>query len=359
MQKNKPVLLIAFLSLALAAATWYCIDYFGITQGLQNYFFGSSHSMKKIQAAAGGSFYNSIKTVIVLILIVFVVYAVIFLLVFECFALCYFFISSKWRNPKVFISYKNTDTDSKTDTTSIALAVKKVLEQKGFGISFFNYNKNSGHDVVNNEIQRMLRRSDAMVVIPDPYHPSYVDTEIQCAAYAEKPVFLIRHVKDQKLPNTANSGHPVLSWDQLKKQQYQPLVHLLQYVHKNWHTRLFIPGKPFLFFLESVTGIIEGIQTYALAFVGFIAAVFLLVYFDVPPALVLIILQIIVTGIGVAAAFITLDKIFEHTHLQKVTRQSVLGSGKTYELFKEAHFPKEVLLAIDKQGLSLQEGNVN
>lgn len=359
MKKNRPVILPAFISIILASAAWYCVEHFGITQALQTFFFGPSYSMKQLQAAAGGSFYHSIKTVVVLILIVFVVYAIIFLLVFECFAVCYFFISSKWRNPEVFISYKNTETGSKTDTTSIALAIKQALEQNRFTVHFFNYDKSAKHDLVNNEIQQLLRKSDAMVVIPDPYHPSYVDTEIQCAAYAEKPVFLIRHVKDQKLPNTANSGHLVLSWNQLKQQHCQPLVYLLQYVHKNWHTRLFIPGKPLLFFLESVTGIMEAIQTYLLAFISFIAAVFLLVYFAIPATVVLFILQATVTLIGVAAAFITLDKILENNRLQKVTRQSVLSSGKTYELFKAANLPKEVLSAIDKRGLASQEDNIN
>lgn len=359
MQQKRPILLPALLSVSLAACVWLLIDQLDIAYGIQKHFFASSFNMKQLEIAAGGSFYKSIKIVIVLILIVFVVYAIFYLLIFECIALLYFFITSRWHNPKVFISYKNTEDDSKTDTTNIALDIKKVLEQNGFTVHFFKYSKTMRHDVINNEIQNMLRRSDAMVVIPDPYQPSYVDTEIQCAAYAEKPVFLIKHIKDQKLPNTANSGHTVLLLDKLKKEKYQPLIYLLQYVHKNWHTRLFIPGKPFEYFFDAVTSIIEGIQKFGLALAGLIAAIFLLVYFSVPVKTVLTILKIVVTGIGVVAAFITLDKIIQNIRLQKLIRQSILTSGKTYEHFKEAEFPKNILTSLDKAGLALQEENIN
>lgn len=345
----------AVLSVLLAVCTWLLIEYFDIADGLQKHFFSSAYDMKQVQAAAGNNFYKSIKIVLVLILIVFVLYAIVYLLVFEGIALLYFFVSSRWRNPGVFISYKNTQGDAKTDTTNIALTIKKLLEKKGFKVYFFKYSKTMRHDVINNEIQNMLRKAHALVVIPDPYNPSYVDTEIQCAAYAKKPVFIIKHSKDQKLPNTANSGHTVLLLDKLQKEKYQPLVYLLQYVHKNWHTRLFIPGKPFEYFFESITNIIEGIQTYALALVGFIAAVVLLVYFSVPVDIVLTMLKIVVTAIGIVAAFITLDRIVQNIRLQKVIRQSILSSGKTYELYKQAKFAENILDCIDKAGLKIKD----
>jgi hypothetical protein len=359
MQQKHSMLLPAILSIALSVCTWFFIEYIDIAYGIEKYFFASSINMKHLEIAAGGSFYKSVKTVIILILIVFVLYAIFFLLCFECMALLYFFIFSKWHNPEIFISYKNTEEDSKTDTTDIALAIKKVLEQNRFTVHFFKYSKTMRHDVINNEIQSMLRRAHAMVVIPDPYNPSYVDTEIQCAAYAEKPVFIIKHTKDQKLPNTANSGHTVLLLDKLKKEKYQPLIYLLQYVHKNWHTRLFIPGKPLEYFFEAITTIIEGIQTYVLALIGLITAVFLMVYFAIPVNTVLTILKIVVTCIGIVAAYITLNKIIQNIRLQKIIRQSMLSSGKTYDYYKEAKFSKNILTSLDKAGLALQHNNSN
>lgn len=353
MKQNKPVLIPAVLSLLLAAGTWFLIERLDIAYGLQKYFLNASFTMQQLQHSAGGSLYNSMKIVIVLLLIVFVLYAIVYFILFESVALLYFFVSSRWHNPAVFISYKNTSSDSKADTTAIALAIKKALEQKRFKVYFFEYSKTKRHDEINNEIQNMLRKAHAMVVIPDPYNPSYVNTEIQCAAYAEKPVFIIRHTKDQELPDTANSGHTVLLLDKLKKEKFKPLVYLLQYVYKNWHTRLFIPGMPFTYFFEAITNIIEGIKTYALALAGFILAVFLLVHFAVPVTIVLTTLKIVVSVIGFVAAFITLQKIMQNLHLQKIIRQSILTSGKTYELYKEAGFENNILGCIDKTGLKI------
>jgi hypothetical protein len=359
MQQKQPVILPAVLSIVLALSTWFFIEYLDIAYGIEKYFSGSAYDMQQLQMAAGNSYFKSIRTLFVLLLIVFVLYAVFYLLLFECMALLYFFISSKWRNPEVFISYKNTDADDEADTTNIAGTIKQALEQKGFTVHFFKYSKTMRHDVINNEIQKMLRRSHAMVVIPDPYHPSYVDTEIQCAAYAEKPVFIIKHTKDQRLPNTANSGHTVLLLDKLKKEKYQPLVYLLQYVHKNWHTRLFIPGEPFVYFFETITNIIESIQNLTWALVGFVLTLVLLVYFKVPVNWVLSGLKIVITGIGIIAAFITLQKIGQNIRLQKVIRQSMLSSGKTYDHFKKAAFSKNILGCLDKAGLKLQEDHLN
>lgn len=355
MQQKRPVFLPVILSLVLAVCVLLVIDYVDTSIGIKKIFFNSSYNMKQFRIDAGGDFFESIKIGFVMILVVFVVYALFYLLVFECVALLYFFVTSRWVDQAVFISYKNTEDDSKADTTNIALAIKKVLEENGFKVYFFKYTNTMRHDFINKEIQRMLRKAHSMVVIPDPYHPSYVDTEIQYAAIEEKPVFLIKHTKDQKLPNTANTGHTVLLLDKLKKEKYQPLVYLLRYVNKNWHTRLFIPRKPFEYFSDTVGTIIESIKSYGLGFVGFVAVVFSLIYFSVPVTTVLFILKMIVTGIGIVAAYITLDKIIQNIQLQKLTRQSIISSGKTYEHYKEAGFPKNILACLDKAGLALQE----
>ena len=358
MPQKRPILLPFIFSILLAICTLLVIDCVDEAFGIKKIFFHSSYNMKQFRIDAGGNFYESIKIGFVMILVVFVVYAIVYLLVFECIAFLYFFVTSRWRDQAVFISYKNTEDDSKADTTNIALDIKKVLEDNGFKVYFFKYTKLMRHDFINKEIQSMLRRAHSMVVIPDPYHPSYVDTEIQYAAIEEKPVFLIKHTKDQKLPNTANTGHTVLLLDKLKKEKYQPLVYLLRYVNKNWHSRLFIPGKPLEYFFDTITTIIERIQAFGLTFVAFGAAVFSLIYFSVPINAVLIILKVVVTGIGIVAAFITLDKIIQNIRLQQLTRQSIISSGKTYEYYKEAEFPKNILACLDKAGLALQDDDI-
>jgi TIR domain len=355
MQQKRPTIVPFILSFFLAVFILVVIEYVDSTFGIKKLFLGSSLNMKQFQEAVGGNFYKTTMTCIVMILIVLVIYAIVYLIVFECVALLYFFITSRWVNQAVFISYKNTEDDSKADTTKMAVDIKKVLEKNGFRVYFFKYTKTMRHDFINKEIQTMLRRSHSMVVIPDPYRPSYVDTEIQYAAIEEKPVFLIRHTKDQKLPNTANTGHVVLSLDELKKEEYQQLVYLLRYVNKNWHSRLFIPGMPLDYFFKTIGNIIDSVKSYGLAFAGFFLSVFLLIYFSVPVNIVLIMLKIIVTVIGIIAAYITLDKIIQNIDLQKLTRQSFISSGKTYKHYQEAKFPQNILDCFDKVGLSLQE----
>ena len=137
-QLKQPVMLPGILSVALAAGTLLFIEHFDVAYGLQKYFSASATNMKQLQAASGNSYFASIKTIFVLILIVFVLYAVFYLVFFECIALLYFLVSSKWRSPQVFISYKNTADDSKTGTTDIALTIKKCWKKMDLRCTFLN-----------------------------------------------------------------------------------------------------------------------------------------------------------------------------------------------------------------------------
>lgn len=349
MAQNQKILA-AILSLLLAACTLFFIEYMHYADGIQQYLFVGMEDMSAGKTG-GRSYLDNIKAVMVLICIFFVLYAIFFLLFFELLALAYFIFTSRWQKPRVFISYKNAAKDAPVDTAKIAQAIKKSLEQKGFTVLFFNYTEKIRHDEVNFEIQKLLRRAHAMVVVPDPYHPSYVDTEIQCAAYSLKPVYIIKHTKDQKLPNTANSGHTVLLLDKLRKEKFEPLSYLLQYVHRVWHKRLFVLGEPFLFFFETIVDIFEGFQKYVWALVAFVLATVLLVYFAVPTEIVATVLKVVISIVGVAGAYLTLKKIIQNINLQKHIRQSMLSAGNTFEYFQQANLPKTVLNCLDKVGL--------
>ena len=58
---------------------------------------------------------------------------------------------------------------------------------------------------------------------------------------------------------------------------------------------------------------------------------------------------------GIVAAFITFDKILQNICLQKVSRQFILSSGKTFELYKEAKFTDNILGCVDKAGLKIKD----
>lgn len=346
----KQKVLSAILSIAIALFTLYFVEKMEYVQDINEYFSGGINNMAQLQKLTGKNYFEGIKTIMLLIFIFFVAYVCFFVFFFELIALGYFLKTSRWRKPRVFISYKNSQAEAKVDTGKIALALKTDLEKKGFKVLFFQYTTRPDHDTVNDQIRTLLRQADAMIVIPDPYHPSYVNTEIQCGAYSSKPVYIVRHTKDQKLPDTANTGHTVLLLDELKKAKYKPLSYILQYVHRVWHKRLFIVGMPLtsflnpFFYLEDTERRFEVFLVFGLLTAG-------LVYFKAPILIVLLVVKIIIILLGVKGAYVTLSTIFNNLRFEKVIKQSMINAGNTYDYFVAAEFDKEILVCIDKVGL--------
>ena len=349
--KFKLKLFSAIVSIAIALITLYFLEHKGYGKSTQHFFFGDIADGKQLEKLEGEDFYKNIKKIMLLIFAFFVTYACFFVFFFEIIALVYFLVTSKWRKPRVFISYKNADAGSKVNTGKIAEDINADLKHKGFRTLFTPFNKKMDHDNVNLQNQNKLRKADAMVVIPDPYHSSYVNSEIFSAVTLYKPVYIIKHTNDQKLPDTANSGHTVLLLDKLKKEKYTPLSDILQYVHKVWHQRLFIIAMPFTTFLspfiyldEGIGNMIKTLLIFGLLTVGF-------VYFDLQITTMVIVVKIIITLIGIVGVYITLIEIFKNIRLQKVIKQSMINAGKPYDYFKEAGFDKKTLDCVDKVGL--------
>ena len=340
-----------FLSIVITATTFLFIEYMHFDKGVQQKIFPNAGNLDDLRRFFGRNYYEGIKTVMLLIFQFFVVYVSFFVLLFEAIAIAYFIATSRWTNPKVFISYKYSGQDAAVNTNKIAATIKSELEKKGFKVLYFKYNNQLEHDSVNFEIQNLLRRSKAMVVVPDPYHPSYVNAEIASAVTANKPVYIIKHTKDQRLPDTANSGHTVLLLDKLKKGKYKPLTHILQYVHRLWYTRLYIIWGPLVTFLypfmsldDENGGVLKGLGIFALVTVA-------LVFFKVPLVTILIIVKLIITVIGGVGSYLTTEEIVKNIALEKVIKQSMINDRNTYDYFKEAGFSKNVLDAIDQVGL--------
>ncbi|MCW3109586.1 MAG: hypothetical protein JWQ09_4092 [Segetibacter sp.] len=339
------------LSIAMALFTLFFIERMGYADDIQQYFFGGISDLGQLEKFVGKNYYEGIKSIMLLIFAFFVTYICFFVFFFELIALGYFLITSKWLKPSVFISYKKAEAGARVNTDKIALALKTDLEQKGFKVLFFQYTTKLDHDNVNFQIQKLLRQAHAMIVIPDPYHPSYVNSEILCAVNSFKPVYILKHTKDQKLPDTANSGHTVLLLDKLKKEKYQPLSYILQYVHKVWHKRLFIIGMPLTSFLFPFLYLEEADGDFFKAILAFGFLTALLVYFKLPILTVLLVVKIIITLLGVVGAYVTMSAIFANIRFQKVIKQSMINAGNTYDYFVAAGFDKKILDCIDKVGL--------
>lgn len=344
---------IAILSILIAFIALYIIEHLGYSSNFRSYFFGQIQDMGQLKVMIKADWIKGTKSVMFLLLAFFVLFLMAFICVLESVALIYFICSSRWRKPKVFISYKNSEKGAEVNTTKMALAIKSHLEKKGFTVLFFEYTKTLHHDNVNFEIQKMLRKCNAMVVIPDPYHPSYVDSEILYASTEQKPVFIIKHTKDQKLPNTANSGHTVLLWEKLKKENLEPLNYLLQYVHNYWSQKLFIIGLPFISFSLPILALGEE-ENLLKSTLIFASIVLVLVYFATSIDYALWAIKIVIAGFGVLGSYLTIAKIFTTSHFQKIIRQSILSGGSTYEHYVASEMKESVIKCIDKNGLAFK-----
>lgn len=343
----------AIPGLILALGTFLYLGASGYSAEITHYFFGGSTDLKSLSISSGANYWQRLKAVMLLLAIFFILYCFVFLLFFEAFALLYFLFSSRWRKPRVFISYKNSASDAAVDTTAMAKEIKSRLEQKGFRTLFFTYTKAMHHDEVNFRIQENIRKAHAMVVVPDPQHPSYVNTEIQGAVLAYKPVYLIKFSGDQKLPDTANSGHSVLLWHKLKESQFAALSDLLCYIHQYWTTRFFILGIPFISFFIPFMWIGENDHSFK-ALILFALLVAGLIYINVPLQGLQLFLECVTMLIATAGAYTTILAIFERSHLQQAARQSVLKGRSAYDAFEEAGMDETILNCLDKEGLAIR-----
>lgn len=269
-------------------------------------------------------------------------YLLISIFVFICLSIFYIIFSSKWAKPTIFISYKHAEADAKVNTDKIATDMKAALEEQGFRINFFQFDPNASHDQVNHQIRELLRSCDMMIVVPDPYKPSYVNTEIQGAALAEKPLFLIKHTEDQRLPDTANSGHPVILYKKLDKKTFSPLPKIILHVCRHWSVQAALIFKSLAepiaksdendLFSEGNRWIFAGIAL-------------LLVKFSVSSTIILGLLQGIVFAVVAYCAYIFVSKIAQYIDLNNAARQSVLTGGDTNAIFEEIFENDEKIMA--------------
>jgi hypothetical protein len=354
MQTGQKVLAV-FFSVLLAIGTFLYLDASGVSTDIRHYFFGNSAALETFSQYAGASYWERLKAVMLLLFIFFVLYSFIFLLFFEALAVLYFLLSSKWRKPCVFISYKNSEAGAVTNTTMMAGEIRSQLESKAFRTLFFEYSTAMHHDEVNFRIQENLRKCQAMVVVPDPQHPSYVNTEIQGAVLSYKPVYLIRYKDDQELPDTANSGHTVFIWDKLKESKFSALLYLLRYVHNYWTTRFFILSTPLFSFFIPFSLLDENENTFIKSLIVFALVVAGLIYINVSLPGLLLCLELITTLVAAAGAYLTISAILERSRLQNAARQSVLNGGSAYMAFKDAGIAEDILNCLDKNGLAIKQ----
>ena len=288
----------------------------------------------------------------------FIVLALLYLLLYLGFfiagTLLYLLLSSSWRKPVVFISYKIPGPGDEKNTASIAKNISKALLKMGFKVRMQPTLKNPRHDVLNHSIKTDIRQCGALIAVPHASgESSYVDAEIACAYHNDKPVYIIRHSPGQKLPATANSGHIVFNLQKLQNQSYKPLNNILPYIHGYLPRRAGILVMPF-----------EGLfpfEDFPFNTSGFMILSFLLAliasFVNIQVGIVKIPMYIAMILLGLYCAWQTLEKIFTYINLQHNARQTTLSDQPTYLCLEEAEeakdISKESLGSIEKKGLEM------
>src|SRR5205085_6422556 len=99
----------AIISIVIALSTLLYLETMGYSNKIQQLYFGNISNLGQLEKLIGKSYYVGIKSIMLLIFIFFIAYICFFVFFFELTALAYFLITSKWRKPAVFISYKKAE----------------------------------------------------------------------------------------------------------------------------------------------------------------------------------------------------------------------------------------------------------
>jgi len=131
----------------------------------------------------------------------------------------------KLRKTRIFFSYKAEYLD-------FVMSCKRDLERQRFKVLVLPFQPRD-HDQTVLEVREMLKKSDIMLVMPSVNQKSFVDAEILSALVTDKPVVILKHSAEQKLPDTAFVGLPVFNLDKLSAQNFHPLYFFIRRITGN------------------------------------------------------------------------------------------------------------------------------
>lgn len=126
------------------------------------------------------------------------------------------------RRPRIFVSFQHL-------RESFARDVEEALGHAGFRPYRLPYQEGASHQHIVTEVNRALRRCDAVVCLPGN-RESYVDIEVGAAAHGFKPIAFALPRYGGSLPNSADKRYPVFDLEAVAAFGYRPLAAFLHYV---------------------------------------------------------------------------------------------------------------------------------
>lgn len=358
----KQALLSLLTGVMIAVLTFWLMMEWGLDKKIEDAWLNFAGLLKLNPNLSDTDLFRKLFQIAILLILIFFINGFFYAMALELAALIIFLFSSKRHKPKVFIAYKNYDKKFTANTTQIATEIEDNLKDK-FIVHLFP-KSTMHHDNINFQIKENLKKSQAIIAIPDPYETSYADTEIQAAYHADKPVFIIKHTTDQILPSTANSGHVVMILSELRKAEFRPLHKILLYTHNYWKERLFLFRIPLNGLISPIAQLLKEkkkpldmgrMDKLGITAIVYILIMFVFIFFKLDFKTILIGIKAIVSLFGVYASYITLNMIFREVNTQQVIRQSIIDKKSTYNHLKNAGFDKETMSCIDKKGLILKK----
>ncbi len=121
-------------------------------------------------------------------------------------------LQSQWKKPRIFLSHKG-------ELNEKAAIIKGQLEQQGFIVFLLPFSTNYTHDYVIKWVRDHIRKSHAMVVIPDAQKTSFVDSEILAASVKGIPIVVMQHANSHIQPSTLLRGFPVFDFEKIQEDQ--------------------------------------------------------------------------------------------------------------------------------------------
>ena len=244
---------------------------------------------------------------------------------------------SRWKRLVVFISYQH---DAEPIAAQIAASLKNHHVE-----SIYQPYQPGEHDVVVEEVRRMIRSSDAVVAIPGPVR-SFVDAEILAASVREKPIIFIKRADGETLPDTALKGYPVFRYTCVSRQKFAPLSRFIKFACNHWTDAL----RNILRVSASLVPIAVtiGFVIALLDFIADFANVILLLFVGLESMFWVDIGEevIFLFSFAVATAVVITLAIWRRTRAIRVCRQKIISGNLTYKILSDGLGPSAADQAI-------------
>jgi hypothetical protein len=135
-----------------------------------------------------------------------------------------FLSASRWRRPRVFISYHLAGAPE-------AEELARRLQRQHCHVILIKQ-ATPTHDSLLEEIQSAIRHCDAVVALPGT-RQSFVDAELLTASTLKRSIIIVANELDT-LPNTVYTGYPVLDRDAVVARHYAPVAQLVLIDFQHW-----------------------------------------------------------------------------------------------------------------------------